>query len=331
MAIRFCLLLLCTLTTLAATEADAPAKDWESLLQTGRTLYEQGRYEEAEPWLADALRRVEADRLSGYPLILTLSNLGSCYLDLGRFAEAESFLRRAVREGESGHENAQLALAVALNNFGVLMTRLGRDSRALEAFDRSLEIRRRLLGPDHTGVARQMHNLARVHAQNNRLDKAEQLYREAIDIWERSGGSVSDLSAGLIALSSLYVHRDKPAVALPLAERAVQLWENTLDRNHPTYAFLLNNLANVHIALGDFARAEPLTKQALEIATYTLGEEHPETANILINYAVILRKTSRKREGRAAQEQAKAILTRHVQRNLLQHTIDASQFLREPR
>ncbi len=330
MAIRLCLLLLVAFSVFGAAETETASKDWESLLQTGRALYERGEYQEAEPWMAEAVHRVEADGLSGYPLIITLSNLGACYLDLGRYVEAESHLRRAIREGESSSGLSELALAVALNNFGVLMTRIGRESRALDAFDQSLEIRRRLLGPHHAGVARQLHNLARLHVENNHLDRAEQLYLEALDIWENFDGSVADVSAGLTGLSNLYVHRNKPAEALPLAERAVRLWENKLDRSHPTYSFLLNNLAKVYIALGQFERAELLIQQALEIAKLTLGEQHPETANILINYSVILKKTSRKREGRTIQAQAKAILTRHIQSNLLQHTIDASQLLREP-
>jgi hypothetical protein len=60
-----------------------------------------------------------------------------------------------------------------------------------------------------------------------------------------------------------------------------------------------------------------------------LGEDHPETATILANYADVLRHTERKREARQMQARARDILTRHVQRNLLQHSVDASQLLRE--
>lgn len=330
MAIRLCLLLLGALSLAAAAGDGDPAKNWESSLAEGRALYERGRYHDAEPKLAEAVQRVEGEGLSGYPLVITLSNLGACYVDLGRYREAESYLRRAIRAGDSTQGSTQLALAVALNNFGVLMTRVGRTNEALESFDRSLEIRRRLLGPEHSAVARQLHNMARLHVENKHFDRAEQLYREAIGVWEKLDGSADDLAAGLIGLSTLYVQRKNPVAAFPLAERAVRLWEDELDRNHPTYAFLLNNLATVHIESGHFESAEPLVKQALDIAKLTLGEEHPETANILTNYAVVLKKTSRKREGRMIQAQARDILTRHVQRNLLQHTIDASQFLREP-
>jgi hypothetical protein len=85
----------------------------------------------------------------------------------------------------------------------------------------------------------------------------------------------------------------------------------------------------VLIELRYLDRAESLLNQALELAKGTFGIDHPETAMILANYASVLKQTERKRQGRSMQAQAHDIITRHAQRNLLQHSVDVSQLVRE--
>jgi tetratricopeptide (TPR) repeat protein len=169
-----------------------------------------------------------------------------------------------------------------------------------------------------------------MYVDRGEFRRAEPLYREALEIWETAGDPArSDLAASLNGLASLCSKQNRFNEALPLSERAVSIAEASLGPHHPTYALLLNNLASIHISLSQFDRAEWLLKQALETARNTFGEDHPETATILTNYAVVLKHTERKRQARELRAQARDILTRHVERNLLQHSVDASQLLRE--
>jgi tetratricopeptide (TPR) repeat protein len=53
--------------------------------------------------------------------------------------------------------------------------------------------------------------------------------------------------------------------AIPLAERALALRENTLWPDHPDTSAMLNLLASLHLAKRDYAKAEPLYQRALAI------------------------------------------------------------------
>ena len=53
-----------------------------------------------------------------------------------------------------------------------------------------------------------------------------------------------------------------------------------MGENHPDYATTLNNLADLYVNMGRYARAEPMYREALAIRKKTLGEDHPSTPKV---------------------------------------------------
>ncbi len=74
--------------------------------------------------------------------------------------------------------------------------------------------------------------------------------------------------------------------AMPLAERSLALREKALGATHPDIVVNLNNLANLYLALGTYARAEPLLVRALDVSD-KVGATHPDVANILNSLAFL--------------------------------------------
>jgi tetratricopeptide (TPR) repeat protein len=52
-------------------------------------------------------------------------------------------------------------------------------------YQRSLAIREKVLGPDHTDVAQSLSNLADLYKSQSRFDDADLLYRRSLAIRER--------------------------------------------------------------------------------------------------------------------------------------------------
>ena len=81
--------------------------------------------------------------------------------------------------------------------------------------------------------------------------------------------------------------------AIPLAQRALMIWEKALSPDHPNVATALNNLAELYRFQGRYPDADPLYKRALAILEKTLGPSHFDVAVSLNNLAVLYDKQGR--------------------------------------
>lgn len=88
----------------------------------------------------------------------------------------------------------------------------------------------------------------------------------------------------------LELHRQgEPGQARARAERALAIRRQLLGEDHPLVAESLNNLGQLHAALGDYAGAESYLKQALLIDERVFGPSHPNVATGLNNLAEVYR------------------------------------------
>ena len=94
------------------------------------------------------------------------------------------------------------------------------------------------------------------------------------------------------------------AVARPLFERALAIYEKTLGPEHPNTATSLNNLAMNLREQGDLAAARPLFERALAIHEKALGPEHPNTNRVRCNLARLLITSGHAREALGSAETA---------------------------
>jgi CHAT domain-containing protein/tetratricopeptide (TPR) repeat protein len=90
------------------------------------------------------------------------------------------------------------------------------------------------------------------------------------------------------------LHRaGKYAEAIPLAHRALAIYEKALGPNHSDLAPGLNNLAFLYSKQGRYADAEPLYQRSLAIREKALGPNHPNVALVLNNLATLYERQGR--------------------------------------
>ncbi len=102
-----------------------------------------------------------------------------------------------------------------------------------------------------------------------------------------------DEAAALNAKATELSRAGKYADAIPLAQRALAIRENTLGPNHPDVALSLNELALFYRYQGRYADAEPLNKRSLAIYEKALGPNHPQVARALNELAELYRNQGR--------------------------------------
>ncbi|HVB22938.1 MAG TPA: tetratricopeptide repeat protein [Ktedonobacteraceae bacterium] len=178
--------------------------------------------------------------------------------------------------------------AALLNKAGYYLYDLAFYADAEPLYQRALQIREQVLGPQHPSTATSLNNLAALYDTQGKYEQAKPLYQRALRISEQVlGPQHPDTAQSLNNLALLYQSQGKYEQAEPLLKRALQISEQVLDPQHPDTAQSLNNLALLYDNQGKYEQAEPLYQRALRIREQVLGPQHPSTATSLNNLAAL--------------------------------------------
>ena len=257
--------------------------------RAGDYLYQQIRYEEAEPLYQRALGIREQQLGPLHPdTAQSLNRLAGLYKAQGQYEQAEPLYQRAlaIREQQLGPLHPHTAQS--LNNLAALYVRQGQYEQAEPLYQRALAIREQQLGPLHPDTAQSLNNLAALYKSQGQYEQAEPLYQRALAIYEQQLGPLHpDTAQSLNNLAVLYDSQGQYEQAEPLYQRALAICEQQLGPLHPHTAQSLNNLAALYASQGKYEQAEPLYQRALAIYEQQLGPLHPHTATNLNNLAVL--------------------------------------------
>jgi tetratricopeptide (TPR) repeat protein len=190
---------------------------------------------------------------------------------------------------------------------------LGVYREAQRQWERAVDLRRRVLGPDHPDTLTSLNDLADAYRVQSAYKQAEPLFMKVLETRRRVLGEEDPATlSSMNELANLYLSQDKDAQAEPLLVKALEVQRRVLGPDHPDTLTSLHDLATTYVEEGKFGQAEPLEIQALEARRRVLGEEHPQTARALNELGWLYRQ-----EGKLAQ--AEALLTEavEVQRRVL--------------
>src|SRR4030095_4016897 len=131
-------------------------------------------------------------------------NAASKALAESRYAEAERWLRTAVKEAEKfGPEDRRLGMT--LSSLGAVVGYRGAYVEAEQRYQRSLAITEKAVGPGHVRVADGLTGLAQMFQMQGKVTEAQQLLERALAIREKVlGPEHPDVADGLNNLGALY-------------------------------------------------------------------------------------------------------------------------------
>jgi tetratricopeptide (TPR) repeat protein len=144
-----------------------------------------------------------------------------------------------------------------------------------------LEIRRRVLGPEHPDTLRSMGDLAAGYETYGKYAQAAMLNQKALEISHRVLGP--EHPDTLLTMSNLafdYDSEGKHAQAVALDQEVLDIQRRVSGPGHPNTLSTLDHLASAYIQEGRFAQAEDLYRQGFKIA--------PENRLLLNGYAWFL-------------------------------------------
>ena len=196
----------------------------------------------------------------------------------GNTITAREILDKASTDIDTGLTKDPELQAHLMNVMGNVYTNLGLYSRAQSLYEHTIEIRRRVLGPEHPDTLASMNNLASVLDHQGRYAEAEKLYRETIDVKRRVlGPEHPDTLMSMWGLCVVLDHEGRYAEAEKLDRETIDIKRRVLGPEHPDTLRSMITLGNILTDEGHYPEAEKLDRETLQVESRVLGPEHADT------------------------------------------------------
>jgi tetratricopeptide (TPR) repeat protein len=267
------------------------------LLAQASTVAQAGPNSKPDPDLKvrTALDRAAA-RISGkfgaQPLVEASlrQTIGSTYLDLGLYAEAQREIERAVdlRRRVLGEEHPDtLRSLVSLAN---TIRAQGKYQEAEALYARVLRVQQRVLGEDHPDTFATMNDLAHDYHDETKYPESLALLTRVMDIQRRKlGAEHPETLRTMLNLAAATRDLGKYPEAEDLFQKVLGIQRRTLGEEHPETIATLNQLALEYREAGKFPQSEALLVQSLALRRRVLGKEHPDTLETMNDLAILYR------------------------------------------
>jgi tetratricopeptide (TPR) repeat protein len=196
---------------------------------------------------------------------ITLYNLGQAYVGQGRWRDSAPALEESLRLGSHSLGLPDERTLAALNSLGRVYMVTGEFGRSAEVLLEALSIERRK-APGGTEVAQTLGNLACLRLREGKLEEAQALSDEALEIAIRATGEDAAETATMYAIAASVRQRaGQPERALPLFSKAHAMYDRTIAPQDLRYSSLLTSEALALIDDGKFYAAEGELRRAMDL------------------------------------------------------------------
>jgi len=248
-------------------------------------LYEQKRYQEAEPVYLAALRNAQDLREHDVsPAVATiLANLGGLYFKTKRtkeamdaYTQAVSVFQRLAKENAAAY---RLGFAGAMSNLGDLYHALQRPKEAEDAYLKSLEVYLQLDptkdAADFESAVTTMEHLGHLYRDTQRPKDAEDMYASLLKAHRGLAEANPEATYPAVAvartlnyLGRIYVETQRPKEAEDAFTEALGIYRELTKQNPSAYSdFIVVSLLNiVRVSSQDPSRLCALVEEALKTA-----------------------------------------------------------------
>ncbi len=207
----------------------------------------------------------------------------------GNSVTAREILDKASANVETGLAKDPVLQAQMMHIMGDVYDNLGLYAQAMPLVQKSVEIQKRVLGPENPDTLKSQNNLAIMLARQGHFPEAEKLVRETMETSRRVLGPEAPLTLGSMAnLAILLDHEGRLAEAEQLARQTLDASRRVLGPENPSTLKAMMTLANVLWHEGKLADAEKQNREILDIRRRVLGPDHPDTLNSMNNLANVL-------------------------------------------
>jgi len=229
----------------------------------------------------------------------------------GNSVTAREILDKASKNIETGMAKDPDAQAQMMQVMGKVYLNLGLLPRARDLERQSLDIRRRVLGPENPDTLASMDYLAQALMDGGHFAEAANMFREELDIERRvlEPENPQTLTA-MNNLAHALWRDDHYAEAEKMDRELLPLRRRVLGPENRDTLTTMSNLALDLQSQGRKAEAEKLDREILEIRRRVLGPDHPDTVSSIEQLALDLTRQRRFAEAEKLDREALEIRRR---------------------
>jgi nucleoside phosphorylase/tetratricopeptide (TPR) repeat protein len=216
-----------------------------------------------------------------------IQSVGRCLRTDGRYHEAAVLFADIVglQKAEGGDNDDPCTMA-SMADLALTYIYQGRWKEAEELGVQVMEVRGRVLGPEHPDTLASMANLASTYRDQGRWKEAEELGLQVMEVRGRVLGSEHpDTLTSMANLASTYWNQGRWKEAEELVVQVIEVRGRVLGPEHPDTLASMANLASTYRNQGRWKEAEELDMQVMEAHGRVLGPEHPDTLTSMANLA----------------------------------------------
>jgi tetratricopeptide (TPR) repeat protein len=185
-----------------------------------------------------------------------------------------------------------------------ILAEQGALGEARTLYERTLEIQRRVLGPEHPDALTSMNHLANVLSKQGALDEARTLHERTLEIRRRTlGPEHPETLMSQSNLANTLRAQGKLDESCRLHRQTLELRRRTLGPDHNHTVSSVRNLGETLFRMGRINEARTLFEEAVEKRRHTLGRGHPETLRSTAGLAAVLGALGRLDEARTLFEE----------------------------
>lgn len=257
----------------------------------GQIYRAEGRFEEAEPFLQEAVAIQE--QLWGPTHTFTLFSLinqANLCLDLAQFDRAREVYQRVLEVRAGKRKPHHVDFGILNNNLGKSFSDEERYAEAEPYFRRALEIFQYKRKATHPLVGLGLNNLAYCLARQGKVAEAEPLAEQAFAIITKKHDPSPLYTIAHFNLGRVRLLQGRLGEAEHLTRAGLTSAEHIYHRQHPALADGLSLLAEVLEGQHKLPEAETVAQQVLEIRQIALVPNHPARARAVRELAGITRR-----------------------------------------
>lgn len=222
---------------------------------------------------------------------------GNVLLEFQMNDEALIMFEKSLEVNSRTFDAKQLATSMAAADcyaaIGLVYQNKGDYDKAIECGDRSLEIRLKVLGPDHPDTASSFNNIGLVYNLKGDYEKAFEYFERCLAIRLKIFGTDhEDTATSYNNIGLVYSNNGDYDKASDYFNRSLNIRLKVCP-NHPNTAASYSNIGLIDYKKGDYDKGIVNHERSLAIRMKVFGPDHPDTAASYNNLGLIYEKLNK--------------------------------------